>query len=140
MVTHAVRSRALPVTADARFSLAIVACITVGMVLILSGTGLAISGFASAGPAVRAQYPDAAQLAPGGTEGRPPRLADLSRAVRDHPIPPTEQAQVRERFAGALGESAGGLREYGSIPLLLGGIAVFAVGGFLRSRRDATPL
>src|SRR6186997_2135932 len=47
-------------------SLAISACLAVGILLTATGTGLAISGFAVSGPAVRAQYPDAAELTPDG--------------------------------------------------------------------------
>lgn len=124
-----------------RFSLAVVACLAVGFLLTLSGTGLAITGLSSVGPAVQAQYPDATELAASpeqatqGTEHA--RLADLRQAVRTQPAAaPTEQAQVTERFAAALAQTGPGLREFGSIPLLLAGIAVFSLGGLLRFRRN----
>jgi hypothetical protein len=122
-----------------RFSLAIVACLTVGMVLMLSGTGLAISGLASPGPAVNAQYPDAANLSPGGAAAQPARLVDLRRAARQHPIPPAEQAAIKAGVLDAVTESSPGVREYGSIPLIVGAI-LFAVGWILRSRRTAPSL
>src|SRR6188472_993181 len=65
-------------------SLAISACLAVGILLTATGTGLAISGFASSGPAVRAQYPDAPDLIPDGrlTTKAAPSLMDIIKERR----------------------------------------------------------
>ncbi len=128
------------VSAPGRSSLAILLCLTIGTLLTLTGTGLAISGFASVGPAVQAQYPDATARDPGLKKNGGKRtisLADIRRAARSRQITPAQQAQVAQRTRTALADAGPGLREYGSIPLLVFGIAVFSLGGFLRMRRDA---
>ena len=57
-------------------SLAITLCLTAGLLLTLTGTGLAVSGLGSSGPAVLAQYPDARGLAPNGSTS-PSKVSSL---------------------------------------------------------------
>src|SRR6478752_9204333 len=80
-------------------SLAISACLAVGILLTATGTGLAISGFATSGPAVRAQYPDAAELAPDGKllTSQAPSLMDI--AMEGRAIDHSGRAAVKRRTA-----------------------------------------
>ena len=131
-------------------SLAISACLAVGILLTATGTGLAISGFATSGPAVRAQYPDAAELSPDGklTTNAAPSLMDIikeRRAIeRSGKAGINKRAVERKlerRVAAALpGPNRMGVGESASIPLLMIGIGVLAVGGILRWRRGAAQI
>ena len=131
-------------------SLAISACLAVGILLTATGTGLAISGFATSGPAVRAQYPDAAELAPDGKliTSQAPSLMDIAMEGRaiDHSGRAAVKRRATERklerrVAAALpSTSRMGVGESASIPLLMVGIGVLAVGGILRWRRGAAQI
>lgn len=112
----------------------------------MSGTSFGISGMsASVGPAVQAQYPDAAALAPppDSAAGAPAvgRLGDIAREMDDDPTEVREATKLRPRVFSALAEaiSPAGVeeqvREYGAVPLLLSGMLVLAVGGVLRFQR-----
>ena len=64
-----------------RSSLVVAFCAALGLMFTTAGTGLAISGFVTPAPAVRAQYPDAAARA-----GTPARWrARVSRADQGRP-------------------------------------------------------
>jgi hypothetical protein len=122
--------------------------LAVGILLTGTGTGLAISGLASTGPAVGAQYPDAQGAVPAAQRGegaaRPaPTLLDLQAdgaggaEGAGRPGPEREEEQgIVERSVEAVARDAGaGVREYGAIPLLLSGIAVLAAASLIRHRR-----
>jgi hypothetical protein len=131
-------------------SLAISACLAVGILLTVTGTGLAISGFATNGPAVRAQYPDAAELAPDGKPltNAPPSLMDIvterraiERSGRAAIKRRAAERKVEQRVAAALPvPSRMGVSESASIPLLMIGMGVLSVGGVLRWRRGAAQI
>jgi hypothetical protein len=122
----------------------------VGILLTATGTGLAISGLATNGPAVRAQYPDAAELAPDGklTTNAAPSLMDIvkeRRAIERSGKAGTKtravERKLERRVAAALpGPNRMGVGESASIPLLMVGIGVLAVGGILRWRRGAAQI
>jgi hypothetical protein len=125
---------------------AIVVCLTVGLLLSTTGAGLAISGLASTGPAVGAQYPDSQSFPPDAkadpnTAGR--SLVTLQK-LRDDP---SKRGSVAERKAEAsvIGREVEAIArpsrstaaEFGSMSLLLSGIAVMSIGGLLRWRRGS---
>jgi hypothetical protein len=125
--------------------LAVSLCLAAGLLLVTAGTALGISGFASPGPAVRAQYPDAT-----GPQGPGPLISSLGSVMRvtrdiDRDQDPKvaarrraiEQEDTRKAKSAVLSASVvGDARQSGSIALLLAGIAVLSVGGVLRWRRD----
>jgi hypothetical protein len=126
-------------------SLAITLCLAAGLLLTLTGTGLAVSGLGTPGPAVLAQYPDAPDVAPNGSASLSsvPSLADIvnreRKAQRDPKAAASRRAdasKVEKRVVAEL-PSSGALAasQSGSIPLLISGIAVLSVGGILRWRR-----
>ena len=131
-------------------SLAISACLAVGILLTATGTGLAISGFATSGPAVRAQYPDAAELAPDGKliTNAAPSLMDIAmeRRAIDHSGRAgvkrrAAERKLERRVAAALpSPSRMGVGESASIPLLMVGIGVLAVGGSCAGARGAAQI
>lgn len=130
-------------------SLVATACLTVGMLLSLTGSSLAVSGLASTGPAVRAQYPDAAELAPAARAAAPvASLSELRKVrrrnsatgpVRAKAEEAHAEAQLTARTATALAPVGPGVRDYGSIPLLAAGMVLMAIAGTLRSRREKSP-
>ena len=135
-----------------RSSFVVVVCLAALVVLSSTGNGLAISGLASGGPAVRSQYPDAQDLASDASEAAPAAtLATLQRDIRRQAgsratTPEARQAAQREeaniagRTITAQSAAGSGVREYGSVPLLLGAIGLISVGGVLRSRRGSSTL
>jgi hypothetical protein len=128
-----------------RSSTLVVACLAAGALFTATGTGLAISGLAAPGPAVRAQYPDAKDLSRqegSGAAPRPISLIDLARehAARNSPERRADEARVEEEIQAALPTpDRASIRGYGSIPLLVAGIGLLAVGAFLRARRSGAP-
>jgi hypothetical protein len=128
-------------------SLAITLCLTAGLLLTLTGTGLAVSGLGTSGPAVLAQYPDARDLAPNGSASNMSSLGDIVKGERQAQRNPNAAASQRadasrvERRVVAELPSSGALAasQSGSIPLLISGIAVLSVGGILRWRRGGVP-
>jgi hypothetical protein len=123
---------------------AISLCLTVGLLLVTAGTALAISGFTSDEPAVRAQYPDATGLP---QTGQAPAISNLEDVIRlTHSIDrrdPQVAAKlravtpaIRHKVKAALSTAPTlNTQQSGSIALLVIGIAVLAVGGVLRWRR-----
>jgi hypothetical protein len=130
-------------------SVAITLCLAAGLLLTLTGTGLAVSGLGSSGAAVVAQYPDARDLASSGSASRSnvSNLGDIVNGEREARRNPKTAASHRadasrvERRVVAELPSSGALAasQSGSIPLLISGIAVLSVGGILRWRRDGVP-
>jgi hypothetical protein len=126
-------------------SLAISGLLAIGLLLTAAGSGLAISGFATNGPAVRAQYPDERDLAAGhSTHPTVSNLGDMMRSQRAADAKNPKAAARRRaaertidrRVAVALPRASGlSAAEYGSIPLLAMGIAVLSMAGVLRWRR-----
>ena len=99
---------------------------------------------------MRAQYPDAAELAPDGkliTNGAP-SLMDIAmeRRAIDHSGRAginrrATERKLERRVAAALPTpSRMGVGESASIPILMVGIGVLAVGGILRWRRGAAQI
>jgi hypothetical protein len=130
-------------------SLAITLCLAAGLLLTLSGTGLAVSGLGSSGPAVLAQYPDAMALVPKGSASRSTvaSLGDIVNSERRSQRNPNaaksrraDASRVERRVVAQL-PSSGALAasQSGSIPLLISGIAVLSVGSILRWRRGGVP-
>jgi hypothetical protein len=128
--------------------LAVSLCLAVGLVFVSAGTALGISGFDSNQPAVRAQYPDTAGLQPRGPKPVISSLRDVISVTRKIERDPKAAARFRavqnavSHKLGAAMSSAPALdtRQTGSIALLIVGIAVLAVGGFLRWRRGLTQI
>lgn len=149
MVSYSLSMRG-PVARRHAASVAVSLCLAMGLVLTAAGTGLAISGLASDGPAVRAQYPDADALAPGAGQNGPAvsSLADIVRARAQLLRNPRaaarrrlQEASIDRRITAALPSPTGlGVGDSGSIPLLMIGIAVLAVGGVLRWRRGVVQI
>lgn len=119
--------------------------LAVALLLVGAQPSLAISGFATDGAAVQAQYPDAAASRPGAK----PMLASLSDIVRVQRVerassgPKAVAARhalarkvARKAATAALSSSVGiDPRQSGSIGLLSAAMAVLGVGAFLRWRR-----
>jgi hypothetical protein len=115
------------------------------LLLVSAGPALAVSGFATGGPAVDAQYPDAFDP----TNTPPPRptsvasLGDVTRHERRQATSPkarADESKVRKRVVRAVPRPAGpGVSESGSISLLITGIAVLSIGGIVRWRRGGGP-
>jgi hypothetical protein len=118
-------------------------CVCLALVLVAPGPALALSGFDTNQPAVRAQYPDAA--APPAT-GPPPVVSNLGdvimvtrkaqhgrkRAVQWH----AQQHRIARKATAALSSSVGlGPPQSGSVALLIAGMVVLSVAGVLRWRR-----
>jgi hypothetical protein len=117
-----------------RWVLALTLGLGIGLLFAMPGTAWGISGYASGGSAVGAQYPDS------GT-ALPPKpvlsdLAEVRQAIRG--LRRTAQWQATQRaLVQALSSGVGlGLGQTGSIALLIAAIAVVLVGGVLRWRRD----
>lgn len=124
--------------------LAVSLCLAVGLLLVTAGTALGISGFASPGPAVRAQYPDASGLQGSGPQPVISSLGSLMRVTRDIDRNPKAAARSRAKEQGYTRKATravmsasvvGDARQSASIALLIAGIAVLSVGGVLRWRR-----
>src|SRR4051794_25379953 len=124
-------------------------CLAVGLLLVGAQASLAISGFATDGPAVHAQYPDSRDLGK-DQPGQPPvsTLADLVRMTRPPQRDPDAAARERADFRAIAREARQavakpvslGARESGSA-LLLAGFAVAGLASGLRWRRGrAQPL
>jgi hypothetical protein len=128
-----------------RSNLVVAFCAALGLMFTTAGTGLAISGFVTPAPAVRAQYPDAAARAgtpPRGGQGsagrsharphssgrrvRPPSLADTARARRSEDIRNGLNAAEARPNAPFTGLAA--------IPILMAGIAFTVTGAFVHRR------
>jgi len=134
----------------ARAPLGVSVLLALGILFMASGTALGISGMAaSVEPAVRAQYPDAEALRPPPEQvAEAPvvaQLADIGRELRRDPVERAEAERLQPRVMTVLSDAATlksveeQVREYGTLTLLLAGIAVFSVGTFLRLRRGAQP-
>jgi hypothetical protein len=136
--------------------LAVSLCLAVGLLLISTGTALGLSGFASNGPAVRAQYPDAPDLQGAGPQPVVSSLGNviyvtrkaernLRREAARNPKAAAQQRVIEQKVTrmaiGALSSVAGlGASQSGSIALLVAGIVVLSVGGVLRWRRGLTQI
>jgi hypothetical protein len=115
-----------------RWVLALTLGLGIGLVFAMPGTAWGISGYASGGSAVAAQYPDAAAAHSAVLSD----LAEVRQAMRGlrrtAQWQASQRALVRELSSGV----ALGLGQTGSIALLIAAIAVVLVGGVLRWRRD----
>jgi hypothetical protein len=120
-------------------------CLAAAVALVRPEASLAISGFATDGPAVTAQYPDA----PGATAGGPQLPATLRMLIASQrPSRNDRAAERRRRVARREVEakttralaSAAGLdpRQSGSVGLLVLGITTVSVASLLRWRRGMT--
>ncbi len=111
----------------------------------------AISGLASTGPAVGAQYPDAeAQLPDQRRDVLAPRPAATLAALGAGEVAPDDgdrgvaalagesRGAVERALDAVAGSAAGGAREYAGVPVLLVGAAVLVVASLIRLRRGAT--
>jgi len=127
-----------------RWVLALTLCLGIGLHLAMPGTAWGISGFASGGSAVAAQYPDSAAAQSAGAK---PDISDLAEVMDAISIPrpgdpdPAQklaayQGVVHHDLRAAVSSGVGlGLRQTGSIALLIAAMAVLLVGGGLRWRR-----
>jgi hypothetical protein len=127
-----------------RTFLALSLCLAIGLLQIGTETSLAISGFSTDGPAVSAQYPDAAgSPAEAPAIGTLQDIADVTSAGAETRDPTVlarrrEAAQVINRRATAALSSNVGMSppESGLFALLyIAGIAVAAMASLLRWRR-----
>ena len=113
-------------------------CLCIGVLLAMPGTAWGISGFASGGTAVGAQYPDSAAAQSGSPKPEITDLAEVTSATRSSRLsdPDAWQALVpRELQAASTGAAAASLSRTGSIALLVAAIGVLLVGGVLRWQR-----
>ncbi len=104
----------------------------------MPGTAWGISGFASGGTAVGAQYPDSAAAQSGSPNPEITNLADVTNATRSSRLsdPAAWQALVpRELEAASSGAAAASLSRTGSIALLVAAVGVVLVAGVVRWRR-----
>ena len=115
-----------------RWVLALTLGLGIGLLFAMPGTAWGISGYASGGSAVAAQYPDAGVAHSAVLSD----LAEVRQAIRG--LPRTAQGQASQRaLVGELSSGVAlGLGQTGSIALLIAAIAVVLVGGVLRWRRD----
>ena len=122
-------------------------CLSVGLLFSTAGTGLALSGFATTGPAVRAQYPDS--RGPGNT-GSGPASPGTTSPGRMRVVPgrqsPSTLSQVRPTDQGVVtpvsivrAETHGELpfTGFGAIPVLVLGIGLVVVGVLVNRRTRA---
>jgi hypothetical protein len=114
-------------------------CLAVVLALACPQASLAISGFATDGPAVSAQYPDAASAAP--EPGAAPTVSSLRavtnvRRTADHdPKLRAAERTVAHQTSVAVGKPLGfDAPRSGSIALLAA-LGVAGIGGLLRWRR-----
>ncbi len=128
--------------------LATAGCLSIGLLFSTAGTGLALSGFATTGSSVRAQYPDSTGT-PGSTGSGPARPGPTSpgrtRAVPGRPSPST-LSQVKPTDQGVVtpvsivrAETHGELpfTGFAAIPVLALGIALVLVGVLVNRRSRA---
>jgi hypothetical protein len=124
-----------------RWALVLTLCLGVGLPLTMPGAAWGISGYAGGQTAVGAQYPDSAA---GQSAGPKPDIANLvavmqsiRRSERRDPAQwHASQRKVNRGTLQALSGGAGaGLRQTGSIALLIAAIVVVLVGAVLRWRR-----
>ena len=136
-----------------RSSLVVAFCAALGLMFTTAGTGLAISGFVTPAPAVRAQYPDAAARA-----GTPARWrAGVSRADQGRPAaflrwPYANARNLRASRTplgrGASEDTRNGLNAaearpnapftgLAAIPILMAGIVFTVTGAFVHRRPPA---
>ena len=135
-----------------RPSLAVAFCAALGLMFTTAGTGLAVSGFVTPAPAVRAQYPDAAARAgtpPGGGQGSAGRIKGArphSSGGRTHTAKPQSLADTartrpsedtRNRLNAAEARPNAPFTGLAAIPILMAGI-VFSVTGAFVHRRPPT--
>jgi hypothetical protein len=115
----------------------VTALLALGVLLTTTGTGLAISGLASPGPAVQAQYPDARGQMPDGQAEQGPLTFQGLGGGSGQGGQTREQAQreVAREFAAVRGSAEPSPQEYMAIPLLLSGIGVLAAATVVRYRR-----
>lgn len=124
-----------------RGALSLTLCLGIGLLLALPATAWGISGYAGGQTAAAAQYPDAAATQSTGPKSDISNLAQVMRAIRNARLVAPGQWQANQRAVvhrelQALSTGAGaGLRQTGSIALLIAAIAVILVGGVLRWRR-----
>jgi hypothetical protein len=124
-----------------------VLCVAFGFLFTTAGTGLAVSGFGEARPAVQSQYPDEPSSQP-GSSGHAAHGGGVLGAER--PGPPANDRQSVESLqraarANSPQESATGLLEaqsrtslpftgFAAIPVLGVGLALLASGAVIRLR------
>ena len=127
-----------------RWVLALTLCLGIGLHLAMPGTAWGLSGFASGGSAVAAQYPDSAAAQSAGPKPDISNLAEVMDAIgRSQPGDPDPAQQlgvyqgvVRHDILQGVSSGVGlGLRQTGSIALLIAAMAVLLVGGVLRWRK-----
>jgi hypothetical protein len=124
-----------------RWVLALTLCLGAGLHLAMPGTASGLSGYASGGSAVAAQYPDSAAAQSAGPR---PAISDLAEAIdatsNSQPGHSVQQRAAHQavfhRELQALSSGGGfGLGQTGSIALLIAAMAVLLIGGVLRWRR-----
>lgn len=129
----------------ASFIVATSVCLAVALLVMTAGNALAISGYSSNSPAVAAQYPDSSTLRHLGTKPVFSDLDDVVAHTRRLLRNPKVAAQVRakerviaRKTTHAIATAAGlEPPQSGSIALLVAGMGVITLGGFLRWRRGA---
>jgi hypothetical protein len=120
--------------------LAMMACLSVGLLFTTAGSGLALSGYAASGPAVQAQYPDTPRrLSPPTTRGVPAKPHAGSHAG------PSSVGQLKSTggstsyvsLVHAETDNELPFTGFAAIPLLLAGIALIAAGAVIHRRARA---
>lgn len=139
-------------TGRRRSSLVVAFCAALGLVFTTAGTGLAISGFVTPAPAVRAQYPDAAAR-PGTPPGGGLGSAGAMKGRRSHSSgggphtarPPSLADTARARSSGDAGNGLNAAEArpnapftgFAAIPILMAGIAFALTGAFAHRKPPA---
>jgi hypothetical protein len=122
--------------------LAMMACLSVGLLFTTAGSGLALSGYAASGPAVHAQYPDSTprRLTPPTTKGVPARPHAGSHASPSSVgrLKKTGGSTSYVSLVHAETDNELPFTGFAAIPVLLAGIALIATGAVIHRRTRAS--
>jgi hypothetical protein len=119
--------------------LAVMACLSVGLLFTTAGSGLALSGYATPGPAVHAQYPDStpgqastptAEGAPSKPHARPHASSPSLGVIRSTGASSTRYVSL----AHAETDNELPFTGFAAIPVLLAGITLIAAGAVIHRR------
>lgn len=124
--------------------LAVIACLSLGLLFATAGTGLAISGLATPGPSLNAQYPDSTstQTLPPTTGGTQPR----HHGVQHTNASPSTLGDIQStrngstRYVSIVHAETGNelpFTGFAALPVLIAGIALLVAGALIHRRTSA---
>lgn len=127
--------------------LAVMACLSVGLLFTTAGSGLALSGYAASGPPVKAQYPDSTprRLTAPAARGVPARPHAGSHVSPSH-VSPSSVGQLKlsggsTSYVSLVHAETGNelpFTGFAAIPVLIAGIALIAAGAVIHRRSRAS--